>query len=742
MTTEQASLPMLTRAVASFVPKTIDEEARTVEVTWTTGATVRRQGLWSDMQWDERLSLDDGAVDLTRLANGAPLLNSHSAYDLGSVLGVVEEARVQGPKGRREGRATVRFSKRDDVQKYWDDVRDGIIRNISVGYSVEEWERLDRKDQVPLLTALRWTPLEISLVAVPADQTAQVRSQAERFPCTINVNDTTEHEMTRSAPGAAQEAAGDKKKAEAEKKAPEKKVEDAKAPEKVVEEQNAPAGDGEEAKNAPNATEPPTASSNPAIPANPSADAKPAEGERAHGGGHERQSAPNALTAVECQAIARSAEALGLPVKFASDLMGREGMTLNMARAAIIDAKAAGQEKTQVSPVHYQVTRDEVETRSQGMVNSILHRHDPAKFPLTEAGRDWMHYGPRELARSELEAAGINTRGWSPMEVARVALLPGYGVRQPGYRGVRAQGGLYTTSDLGSVLLDVVYKSARGAYEEAPQTFTDWCRRTTHRDFRLNHSVQLSGFGPLAKVPEHDEFPRLPMSDAKEAYKVDTYGGIFGITRQMIVNDDLGLFTTIPAEMGVAARDTESDVIYAVVLANAAMSDGLNLFHLNHNNLVSSGTSIGVDSVGVGFGQMVMQTRPDGKTPINVMPRFLLVPPVLWSKAEQLVGQVTPDQISGVVPARMRNLIPVIEPRLQSGVTVDGVTYAGSTTAWFMIADKARIASVEYAYLEGNEGVYTETETGFEIDGMKTKVRLDFGAKAIEWRSMFKNVGA
>ena len=111
---EIIDLPLQTRADARLEPDTIDAEARTVEVVWSTGATVRRRDLWTGKRYDEVLSLDPRHVDLSRLNSGAPLLNTHGAFDLAGVIGVVERAWIARSSDAYEGRATVRFSSRDD----------------------------------------------------------------------------------------------------------------------------------------------------------------------------------------------------------------------------------------------------------------------------------------------------------------------------------------------------------------------------------------------------------------------------------------------------------------------------------------------------------------------------------------------------------------------------------------------------------------------------------------------------
>lgn len=155
---------------AMFAPETVNAEARTVEVVWTTGARVQRYGM--DGPYIEELSMDAKAIRMDRLNAGAPLLNSHSAAQLSDVVGVVERAWLQG----NEGRAVVRFSSRDDVTPIFNDVRDGIIRNISVGYRVWKYERAE-EGGTSVMRAVDWEPHELSLVPIPADAGAQVRSE-------------------------------------------------------------------------------------------------------------------------------------------------------------------------------------------------------------------------------------------------------------------------------------------------------------------------------------------------------------------------------------------------------------------------------------------------------------------------------------------------------------------------------------------------------------------------------------
>jgi hypothetical protein len=167
---------------AAFVASSVNDEKRTVDVTWTTGAKVLRG--WYDKFWEE-LSLDPAHVRMERLQSGrAPLLGSHDSYSLGGVIGVVERANVSG----KVGTATVRFARAEDspeADRIFRLVKDGIISNVSVGYSVIRFEKTeDVSEKIPTYRAVDWEPYELSLVAIGADAGSSTRSMNEKLsPC-------------------------------------------------------------------------------------------------------------------------------------------------------------------------------------------------------------------------------------------------------------------------------------------------------------------------------------------------------------------------------------------------------------------------------------------------------------------------------------------------------------------------------------------------------------------------------
>lgn len=177
-------VPVQIRA-AAVAPGTLNEEERTVELVWSTGAAVRRFDWMTERVFIEELSMDPAHVRLERLNAGAPLLNTHAQWSLDNVLGVVESAWV----ANGEGRARVRFSNRPEVDPVWKDVADGIIRNVSVGYQVHKFRDVTQaQDKMKRLLAEDWEPMEISLVPVGADPKSGIRVE-QAFACEIEMEE-------------------------------------------------------------------------------------------------------------------------------------------------------------------------------------------------------------------------------------------------------------------------------------------------------------------------------------------------------------------------------------------------------------------------------------------------------------------------------------------------------------------------------------------------------------------------
>lgn len=679
-------LPVQVRS-ASLEPATFNEADNTVDIVWTQGATVRRYDYWNERPYDEALDVTPEAVDMARFEAGTvQVLDGHRTWGgVGAILGIAVRGWIEGG----EGRATIRLSQRPEVAGIVADIRAGVIRAISFGYSVQRYEitrAQDRTDgiNVDLYRAVRWTPQEISFVTVPADAGAG----------------------TRSAPQAAQGAS-----AQPVAGLPCEFIRAAAHTSPATQERKMPQTTAQGAGGAAETQQPASSA--------PSQD-RAAPGAAPVGGqpAVAAQAQADASRAADIVALCQRHNCADLSV----DLL-RRGVSLDQAREAILDRlDNADQHRSGGSTVSVQTVRDEHDTRMRGIQEAIMHRMDPAS-QLTDLGRQFRGMSLSEMAREALEGMGVSTRGMTRNELATMA----FRVRGTGY---------HTTSDFPSLLGGVGARRLRAAYEAYPSTYQMWARRGSNlQDFRITNILAVGGAPELKKLNEAGEYTYGTFGEDATGYRAFSYGRAISLTRQMFVNDDLGAFDRLLTRFGESARRLENRLVYEQVTLNPVMQDGKELFHAGHNNLSGAGSALSIDAMKVLRKQMRKQKDIDGSTTLNLTPAYLIVPSDLEQDAYALTSSnYTPAKLSDVNEFRQggRTAVePVVEPLL------DEV----STTAWFMAARSGQIDTVEYAYVDGSEGVRTETFASEDIDGVKVRATLDFASKVLDWRGLQKATG-
>lgn len=360
---------------------------------------------------------------------------------------------------------------------------------------------------------------------------------------------------------------------------------------------------------------------------------------------------------------------------------------------------------------------DETATYRGGAITAVLHRSNPGAHKMDEPANQFRGFDLVDLARDCAERAGQRTRGMSKQQIAVLALQ--------------------STTDFPNILENVITKTLRAGYSAAARTFVPFSRQATLPDFKQVSRTQIGGAPDLKRVLEGAEYEYGSIGDGAEKYAVQKYGRIVHITWETIINDDLDALTRIPQAFGASAAELESDIVYAILTGNPNMADGTALFHANHGNLgtptaLSAALNPAVaNPIAEMRKLMTLQKGIEGRY-ITVRPRYLVVPPSLEEAALKITSAnfVASKGVDQNVFGP--SLIPISEPRLEDA----------STTAWFASAEPNTIDTIEYAYLEGHDGVFTETRNGFEVDGLAVKCRHVFGAKAIDWRGLFKNAGA
>jgi len=330
------------------------------------------------------------------------------------------------------------------------------------------------------------------------------------------------------------------------------------------------------------------------------------------------------------------------------------------------------------------------------------------------AARDLQRMSVVNMAETLLKKHGMNTGSLNASEIIKNAFT-------------------HSTSDFPGLLANVAGKALMQGYDNEPGTHRIWTREVEVNDFKTQTRNQISEAPELDTVLENGEYESGTFGESSEQYQITTFGKMFSISRQALINDDLNAFTRLPGAFGASASRKEADVVYGVLTDNANMSDGAALFHATHNNLESA-AALGITSLGSARKAMRTQTGLKGLAILNIVPRYLIVPAALETTAEQLLSSLVDPTKNNDTPNLqfIRSLTLVVDARLD----------ADSTTAWYLAADYGQVDTIERAYLEGNRGVSYEERMGWEVDGMEVKARLDFAAKAIDWRGLIKNPGA
>ena len=568
-------------------PTTVNLEDRTIEAIVSTGAATVRPG------YIEQLDLR--GVDLSRIV-GAPVLDGHRSGSTRDQLGVIEAAEM-----RSEGLwVRMRFRSNEAAKAVLIDIGDGTLRGLSIGYTVAEWkEGRDGKNRVR--TATRWTPLEVSIVPVPADAGAHFRNGE-------TIMDPEEQTLENQEDTARQ---------------------------------------------------------------------------------------TRAQVNAEIRTIAQTA---GLTRAWADEQIDAES-SLDDARQAAFDAmRQRSSDTTRTTRATVNVDNTDPQVIATRVGEALFARSHP-DHQLSDAARPYAAISTLDFADDCLRRSGVSTVGMTP--------------------DTKMTRALHTTSDFQLAMGDYVHREMRSSYQAAPSPIRQLARQSTARDFRAKRLLQF-GEGPeLQKVEEGGEFKQGTFEESAEAYRIETFGRIFSISRQALINDDLGAFTQVPAKMGRAARAFEAQQLVDLLTANPTMSDGDAVFHANHGNLTESFNVPSFAPLSASRLAMRRQKGLNGEL-IDVSPKFVVVPPELESAGEQALAEIAATKSDDANP--FQKLTLVVEPRLTD------------TEQWYVAADPAMIDGLEYAYLEGAPGPQIETRQGFEVDGIQIKVRLDFGCGWIDHR--------
>lgn len=380
-----------------------------------------------------------------------------------------------------------------------------------------------------------------------------------------------------------------------------------------------------------------------------------------------------------------------------------------------------------------------VEEAREMVMDQLRARNKGVTVTMGEAESDKFRAAAQDAV---LMAAGIpvadaapgaqELRGYSMIEMARESLRRESGSTVNfGDNMELARAAINSTSTFPAIMSNLANKSVMVGFNEAETTYQIWAGKGSNRDFKEAARVALSEAGTLELVPEGGQFKQDSFGEASARTKVATYGKLFSLTRQAIINDDLGMFSKIATKYGSAAKRLVNKMVYAQLTGNVKMQDNVALFDSKHGNVAGTGEALSVKAIAKAITAMRRQKGIQGEATLNVTPKYLVVPPELEMTAYQIVNSTAAvDGVnSGVVNPYKGRFIVVADAELTD------------PDAWYLVADATQHDTIEVTYLNGVETPRLETRQGFDVDGIEYKVAFDCGVSALDFRGLYKNAG-
>ena len=644
------------------------------ELSFSSETPYRRYDWWLEEDYDEILDHSDDAVDLTRLRDMGVVLYNHQRD---AVIGRVLDVSISDKRGV----ATIEFDGDEQSQIIADKVRNGTLRGVSVAYSIDKTERVQKDDETPKLYIRHWTPMEISIVSIPADTTVGVGRSADDGGMSSSgsrerggrnmgsdmtretLNNGAEERQHDESHGAQQNAGSGAEGAQAQQDAPQRSADD------ILRE--------------------------------------------------ERQ---------------RISDITSLCSEFGVDAARYidDGSTLDQVRAAVLE-----QLRTRGTVYNAQVTHDESDKFRAAASDALMMRAGMAVAKPADGARDLRGMSLRDLMIESIERDG----GEAAREARSLRMR---GASELFDKLISSRAYFSPTAAFPSILDQTINKAYTQGYQLAQTTFEMWTQRGTLSDFKRTQSQWRRGdAGELLLVPEGGELKHdVPTDEKMGGRELHTYGRQFTMTREAFINDDIGFLTSLPSRYATSTKLTLNRQVYQVLAGNPTLEDGHELFGSEHGNLASAG-ALNLPNLVAAMEAMTTQRNARNQI-IQVRPQFLIVPTGLGAYARMLLGSstITTTALSSSatemqVSNPVQNALQVVEdPELLAQLG------SGGKYAWFLAANTATVDTIQVDYLNGvDTPTIRRMETPGQL-GFVWDIYMDWGISVLDWRGLYKNPGA
>jgi len=348
-----------------------------------------------------------------------------------------------------------------------------------------------------------------------------------------------------------------------------------------------------------------------------------------------------------------------------------------------------------------------------------------------------LHAGHHQVAESSFGAdfctRASDLRITSSLDLCRAALLLEMAdVPRDRAELIRAA---FSTSTLSGALAAASEREAMTAFREAPSAWRQIVKTRPSPDFRERQGLRpyFKG-GRLEQVGQDGEIKHAAIEKDSYDFKVETFAKMFAVTRQTIINDDIGAIFELLQELGRQGARSIADAVAALILANPD-----DFFHADNGNLISGADSaLAVKGLGLAVQALREQKDSDDKA-IDVEPKTLLVPPALEATGRQVLAS------QGILIDGNDSAVIVPDGNPWKGIANLAVDsrLTDNPAEWYLFADPRNVPAIVVSFLNGKEGPTVEQDdTNFNLLGRQFRCFFDFGVDDADPRGAVKSAGS
>lgn len=390
----------------------------------------------------------------------------------------------------------------------------------------------------------------------------------------------------------------------------------------------------------------------------------------------------------------------------------KENLTVEQTQGLVIEELQKRSQALSSASKNVTITADEADKFRSAAVDGLLLRSGMDIEKPADGALDMQRYGFKGIAREIVRRSGNNGM-FSDDDAIKLVF----------------RAGSQAYADFTNILDTAMNKAVMKGYRQAPDTWRRFCTKGNLPNLEPAKRVDLNDMPDFIENPEGAEIQDVILGDKGETIKLVTYAAKIKLTRRAILADDLGLFNKIARKIGYRAAQKIEAMAYDVLTANAAMSDGHNLFDSTHHHNIGTAGALSKATLAAAYALMQKQTDVNG-TVIDVTPKYLLVSPDEAVEAEILTASTIDPSTTNTMGAtnffRNRNLVAISTPRINM-----------SSNGFYLVADPASCDTIEVAFLNGNENPTIETiDNDKDILGRSWRTYIDIGAKAMDFRGM------